>query len=108
MKKFLFAALLFFCAAGIYSQSNSISGTYMLGDKKVSISADEMSYWMMYEEPGDARRLQYEEDIPEGDHIWLVWLNGNQEGTLVFKSDYSGGTYKDYRTGAESLVMKIQ
>lgn len=106
MKKALFIFFILFSAAAVYSQS-SISGTYMLGDKKFSISADEMSYWMMYEEPGDARRLQYEEDIPEGDHIWLVWLNGNQEGTLVFKSDYSSGRYTDYRTGAESYVMKI-
>lgn len=107
MKKALFIFLILFSAAAVYSQS-SISGIYMIGDKKASISADEMSYWLLHEDNTEARRLQYEEDIPEGDHIWLVWHDGKQEGTLVFKSDYSGGKYTDYRTGAESVVMKIE
>ena len=102
----IFIVLAFACGS-IYCQQ-TISGKYFLGDKKVSISADEMSYWLIYEEEHISDRLQYEENTLENDQIWLVWRKGNQVGTIVFKSDYSSGIYKDYRTGQEQLVKKIE
>jgi hypothetical protein len=80
----------------------------MHGDKKVSVSADEMTYWLIYTDDNISDRLQYEENTPENDQIWLVWRNGRQQGTIIFKSDYSSGTYTDYRTAEEFLIKKIE
>lgn len=104
MKKLLLFVFLFSAAAG-YSQS-TISGTYMIGDKKATISADEMSYWLIHENE-NSYRLQYEENTPENEQIWLVRYEGKQKATIRFKSDYSSGIYTDYTTGSESYVKKI-
>jgi hypothetical protein len=103
-RKFLLVLVLM-CAGKICSQE-TISGQYFVGDKKASIHADEMSYYLVYEEDKMVTRLQYEENTPENEQIWLVWYKGKQAGTIIFKSDYKTGTYTDYRTGQESLVKK--
>jgi hypothetical protein len=105
IKKILFI-LVIVCACSVYSQSR-ISGSYLVGDKKATIGADEMSYWLMYENE-EAQRIQYEENTPENDQIWRVYLHGNQVGTIVFKSSYSSGIYTDYQTLVESYVKKIE
>ncbi len=87
--------------------SQSFEGDYFLGDgKKVSITHDENYYYINYESDGSKRVLQYEENTPENDQIWLEWLNAKQTGTFVFKSDYSSGVYTDYRTSQESYIKK--
>ena len=79
----------------------------MIGDKKASIGADEMSYYLIYDDDKTHYVLQYEENTPENDQIWRVW-KGETAGTIVFKSDYSSGMYTDYKTMVESYVKKIE
>jgi hypothetical protein len=101
----IITGVLFFIAGISYSQS--FEGNYFLGDgKKVSITHDENYYYMNYESDGSKRVLQYEENTPENDQIWLEWLNSKQTGTFVFKNDYTSGIYTDYRTGEQSYIKK--
>ena len=105
MKQFIAASFFILVISGVcYSQS--FTGNYYLGEEKVSIINDENSYYIVYEKDGGKRLLQYEENTPENDQIWLEWLNAKQTGTLVLKSDYSSGVYTDYRTYKESLIKK--
>lgn len=105
MKKLIFSAVVFLIvASSIYSQS--FTGDYFLGDQKVSITFDDEHYYIVYETGGSKRILQYEENTPENDQIWLEWLNAKQTGTLVLKPDYSSGIYTDYRTNQESYIKK--
>lgn len=90
----------------ISSYSQSIEGDYYLGDEKVSITMDDNSYYVVYAKDNVKRLLQYEENTPENDQIWLEWQNAKQTGTLVLKSDYSTGVYTDYRTGKDSYIKK--
>ena len=106
MKKKIILLFLFLSVSFVYSQ-NSISGQYFIGEQKASIYADEMAYWLSFENESPAYRLAYEENNLENDQIWTVWKNGKQSATLVIKSDYSSGTYTDYRTDKESFVKKI-
>ncbi len=101
---FVLAALL---VISISSYSQSIEGDYYLGDEKVSITMDDNSYYVVYAKDNIKRLLQYEENTPENDQIWIEWQNAKQTGTLVLKSDYSSGRYTDYRSGAESFIKKI-
>ncbi len=100
---FVLAALLII---SISSYSQSIEGDYYLGDEKVSITMDDNSYYVVYAKDNVKRLLQYEENTPENDQIWLEWQNAKQTGTLVLKSDYSTGVYTDYRTGKDSYIKK--
>lgn len=105
IKKITLLFLFLTCAAA-YSQ-NSISGQYLIGEQKASIYADEMAYWLDFDNDNTAYRLTYEENNLENEQIWTVWKNGKQQATLVLKSDYSSGVYTDYRTDKESFVKKI-
>ncbi len=96
---------LFVLTADSYTQQ--IEGNYFLGDEKVSITHDENYYYINYEKDGSKRILQYEENTPENEQIWLEWLNAKQTGTLILKSDYSSGIYTDYRTYKESYIKRI-
>jgi hypothetical protein len=106
IKKLLYI-LVIACTCSVYSQ-NIISGTYFIGDKKASISADEMSYWIIHESDNTNCRLQYEENTPANEQIWTVRCGGKRQGTIVFKNDYSSGIYTDYNSGEESYVKKIE
>jgi hypothetical protein len=106
MKKLLFI-LIIFCVCKTYGQA-TISGTYLIGNEQVSVSADEMSYWLIYETTDNSDRLKYEENTPENEQIWTVWRSGKHQGTIVFKSDYSSGTYTDYNSMVESPVKKLR
>lgn len=79
----------------------------MLGDIKVTISHDEEHYYVTYSTDGVKRILQYEENTPANDQIWVEWQNAKQTGTFVLKTDYSSGIYTDYRTQQEQYVKKI-
>lgn len=104
---YLIVVIVFYsCITDLKSQS--LQGTYFVGDDKVTISADENTYYVSREGSELKSRLQYEENTPENDQIWLEWQKGNQTGTYVLKSDYSSGIYTDYRTLKESYVKKIE
>lgn len=105
IKKILVLAAFILIGGLTYSQS--IQGDYYLGDEKVSITMDDNSYYVIYAKDNIKRLLQYEENTPENEQIWLEWQNAKQTGTLVLKSDYSSGKYTDYRSGAESYIKKI-
>lgn len=96
--------LLLMCGA-VYS--NTPDGDYFIGEQKVTISHDEEHYYVTYSTDGIKRILQYEENTPANEQIWLEWINAKQTGTLVLKPDYSSGIYTDYRTGSESFIKKI-
>ncbi len=106
MKKTLFIVALFvlFCGT-VYS--NTLDGDYYIGEQKVTISHDEEHYYVTYSGDGIKRVLQYEENTPANEQIWVEWINAKQSGTLVLKPDYSSGIYTDYRTGNESYIKKI-
>ncbi|MBN8585982.1 MAG: hypothetical protein J0M37_12905 [Ignavibacteria bacterium] len=106
MKKLTFVIFfLIFSAAVSYSQT--FDGDYMLGDFKVTISHDEQFYYVTYSTDNVKRILQYEENTPANEQIWLEWVNAKQTGTYVIKQDYSSGIYTDYRTQQESYFKKI-
>lgn len=96
-----------FVVISVTSYAQSFEGDYYLGDEKVSITMDENSYYIVYAKDNTKRLLQYEENTPENEQIWLEWQNAKQTGTLILKSDYSTGRYTDYRTGTESFIKKI-
>lgn len=102
-----FAILFVICAACLPVRSQSITGDYMLGDSKVSITNDEMAYYVNYESDKTQRRLNYEENNLQNEQIWTEWYKGKQTGTFVFKSDYSSAIYTNYRTDKEDYVKKI-
>ena len=106
MKKYIYTVLLFiFSTAALYSQT--FDGEYMLGDIKVTISHDDEHYYVTYSTDKVKRILQYEENTPSNEQIWLEWVNAKQTGTYVIKQDYSSGIYTDYRTQQESYFKKI-
>lgn len=108
MIKTFFVILFLFFSGVIYSQS--FTGSYFVGEQKVSITNDDNFYYIIYEADGKKRLLQYEENTPENDQIWLEWQKVNQTtkqtGTLVIKQDYTSGIYTDYRTGQEYIIKK--
>ncbi|MEO8513330.1 MAG: hypothetical protein ABI543_07210 [Ignavibacteria bacterium] len=104
IKILILAFAIMFTAGKTYSQS--FTGDYNLGDDKISITLDDNSYYVVHETGGIKGKLQYEENTPENDQIWLEWQNGKQVGTYVFKSDYSKGIYTDYKSGQESYIKK--
>jgi len=109
IKKILFIAAALFLFAGVYGlKSQTLEGNYFLGDQKITISVDDDTYYVKREGTDQRWRLQYEENTPENDQIWVEWQKGNQTGTYVLKSDYSSGIYTDYRTQKESYVKKIE
>ncbi len=105
MLKYL-AILFVVFAASIPLRSQSITGEYMLGDSKISITNDEMAYYVTYDSDKTQRRLSYEENTLENDQIWTEWYKGKQTGTFIFKSDYSSAIYTNYRTDKEDYVKK--
>lgn len=105
MLKYL-AILFVVCAVCIPLRSQSITGEYMLGDSKISITNDEMAYYVMYESDNTQRRLSYEENNLQNEQIWTEWYKGKQTGTFVFKPDYSSAIYTNYRTDKEDYVKK--
>lgn len=108
MIKSIVKILLIFFSGVIYSQS--FTGNYFVGEQKVTITIEDNFYYIIYEDGNIKRLLQYEENTPENDQIWLEWQkvkqSTRQTGTLVFKQDYSGGIYTDYRTGQEFIIKK--
>lgn len=106
MKKTLFIIALFVLFCGT-AYSNTLDGNYFIGEQKVTISHDEEHYYVTYSTDGIKRILQYEENTPANEQIWVEWINAKQSGTLVLKPDYSSGIYTDYRTGSESYIKKI-
>lgn len=106
MKKIFFIVSLFVLMYGV-SYSNTLDGDYYIGEQKVTIFHDENHYYVTYSGDGIKRILQYEENTPANEQIWVEWINAKQSGTLVLKGDYSSGTYTDYRTGSESYIKKI-
>jgi hypothetical protein len=106
MKKIFFIFSLFILLYGV-SYSNTLDGDYYIGEQKVTISHDEEHYYVTYSGDGIQRVLQYEENTPANEQIWVEWINAKQSGTLVLKPDYSSGIYTDYRTGSESYIKKI-
>ena len=106
MRKLIFSFSLLLLLSGI-SYSNTLDGDYFVGEQKVTISHDEEHYYVTYSTDGFKRILQYEENTPANDQIWVEWLNAKQTGTFVLKTDYSSGVYTDYRTQQESYVKKI-
>lgn len=106
MLKYL-AILFLICAAALPVSSQSLTGEYMLGDTKVSISNDEMTYYVIYESDNTQRLLNYEENNLQNEQIWTEWYNAKQTGTFIFKSDYSSAIYTNYRTDKEDYVKKI-
>lgn len=97
-----------FFSGVIYSQS--FTGNYFVGEQKVTITIEDNFYYIIYEDGNIKRLLQYEENTPENDQIWLEWQKvkqtTRQTGTLVFKQDYTSGIYTDYRTGQEFYIKK--
>lgn len=108
MNKIIFTIIFILFSGVVLSQS--LTGNYFLGDKNVTIINDDNSYYIVYEIDGAKRLLQYEENTPENDQIWLEWQKvkqtTRQTGTLVFKQDYTSGIYTDYRTGQEFIIKK--
>lgn len=106
MKKY-YLILLFFIAAVSPVFSQSLTGQYLIGESKISITNDEMSYYVLYESDDSQRRLNYEENNLQNEQIWTEWDKGKQTGTFVFKPDYSSAIYTNYRTDKEDYVKKI-
>jgi hypothetical protein len=105
LKYIIIIAALFICVSA--SESQTILGEYMLGEQKISVTNDEMSYYVYYENDKTQRRLNYEENNLENEQIWTEWDKGSQSGTFVFKADYSSAIYTNYRTDKEDYVKKI-
>ena len=106
MKK-IFFSIFFLTSISIAVYSNTPDGDYFVGEQKVTISHDDDHYYITYSADGIKRILQYEENTPANEQIWVEWTNAKQSGTLVLKPDYSSGIYTDYRTGSESYIKKI-
>lgn len=108
MIKSIVIFLLILFSGVIYSQS--FTGNYFVGEQKVTITIEDNFYYIIYEDGNIKRLLQYEENTPENDQIWLEWQKvkqtTRQTGTLVFKQDYTSGIYTDYRTGQEFYIKK--
>lgn len=108
MIKSIVIFLLILFSGVIYSQS--FTGNYFVGEQKVTITIEDNFYYIIYEDGNIKRLLQYEENTPENDQIWLEWQkvkqSTRQTGTLVIKQDYTGGIYTDYRTGQEFIIKK--
>lgn len=108
MIKSIVIFLMIFFSGVIYSQS--FTGNYFVGEQKVTITIEDNFYYIIYEDGNIKRLLQYEENTPENDQIWLEWQKvkqtTRQTGTLVFKQDYTSGIYTDYRTGQEFYIKK--
>lgn len=108
MIRTVFLLLFIIISDTVFSQS--FTGNYFIGEKKVSITNDDNSYYIVYENEGTKRLLQYEENTPENDQIWLEWQKvyqtTKQTGTLVIKQDFTSGVYTDYRTGQEFIIKK--
>lgn len=108
MIKSIVIFLLILFSGVIYSQS--FTGNYFVGEQKVTITIEDNFYYIIYEDGNIKRLLQYEENTPENDQIWLEWQKvkqtTRQTGTLVFKQDYTSGIYTDYRTGQEFIIKK--
>ena len=106
MRKILLCITVFLFLSGA-AYSNTLDGDYYIGEQKVTISHDEEHYYVTYSGDGIKRVLQYEENTPANEQIWVEWINAKQSGTLVLKPDYSSGIYTDYRTSSESYIKKI-
>ena len=104
MKKLLL--IFFLITSAVAFSQTSFTGNYFIGEQKAVISVDYDHYYITYDSDGQKRVLQYEENTPENDQIWLEYLNAKQTGTLVIKQDYQSGIYTDYRTQKESYIKR--
>ncbi len=106
MKIFVILAVLMISSVFAYSQS--LEGTYLVGDQKAQIIMDDYEYFVLHEGSGDKGKLIYEENTPENDQIWIEKQHGKRVGTFVLKSDYSEGMFTGYLDNRQYFVKKIE
>jgi hypothetical protein len=101
----IFAALMI---SSVFLYSQSLEGTYMVGDQKARIIMDDYEYFVIHEDSNDRGKLIYEENTPENDQIWIEKQYGKRVGTFVLKSDYSEGMFTGYFDNRQYFVRKIE
>lgn len=94
--------------SSVFSYSQSLEGTYMVGDKKAHVIMDDYEYFVILEGSEGRGKLIYEENTPENDQIWIEKQSGKRVGTFVLKSDYSEGMFTGYVDNRQYFVKKIE
>ena len=88
------------------SMSQSLEGTYTIGEEKVEIRMDDYVYYV-YRDGGNIKNsLKYEENTPENDQIWIERKSGKKYGTFVFQSHYNTGVFTNYGDDKELQVKR--
>jgi hypothetical protein len=94
--------------SSVFAYSQSLEGTYMVGDQKARIVMDDYEYFVIHEDSQSRGKLIYEENTPENDQIWIEKQEGTRVGTFILRSDYSEGMFTGYFDNRQFFVKKIE